>query len=131
VALDASKNTDQHLPHAPVTTVSEGPCESVLFLLCTCCSLCAQQLAGSVEHWLLCLETLSFASQVWPNLGLHYAMVAKLAMFLEKPQAALAAAEAAGNILHITHGSSSCVMQEVMRLRWEAQQELEAFHGGH
>eukprot|EP00775_Hariotina_reticulata_P013528 gene13528-biopygen15414 len=69
--------------------------------------------------------------KVWPNLGLHYAMVAKLAMLLQHPGAALAAAEAAGNILHITHGSSSCVLQEVMRLRWEAQQELEAFRQRH
>lgn len=103
-----------------------------------CCSGCVAAAAFVPSNWreassigYSCLKTLLFASQVWPNLGLHYAMVAKLAMLLEQSQAALAAAEAAGNILHITHGSSSCVMQEVMRLRWEAQQELEAFHGGH
>jgi hypothetical protein len=64
--------------------------------------------------------------QVWPNLGLHYAMLAKLQMFLEQPAAAAQAAEAAAAILRVTHGSSSPVLQEVARTRYEAGQELAA-----
>jgi hypothetical protein len=64
--------------------------------------------------------------QVWPNLGLHYAMLAKLEMLLEQPAAAAQAAEAAAAILRITHGSGAAVLQEVARTRYEAEQELAA-----
>lgn len=64
--------------------------------------------------------------QVWPNLGLHYAMVAKLEMYLEQPGAAVPAAEAAAAILQITHSRSSSVLEEVSRTHYEARQELAA-----
>jgi hypothetical protein len=63
---------------------------------------------------------------VWPNLGLHYALLAKLEMFLEHPAAAVQAAEAAARTLQVTHGPGSSVVQEVMRIRYEAGQELAA-----
>ncbi len=61
--------------------------------------------------------------QVWPNLGLHCALLAKLELLLENPREALAAADAALSILRVTHPGTS-VLEEVLRLRWEAQQEL-------
>jgi hypothetical protein len=65
--------------------------------------------------------------QVWPNLGLHHALTAKLAMFLQQPAAAAAATGAAAGILQVTHPGSSAVLGEVMQLQFEAQQELAAF----
>jgi hypothetical protein len=64
--------------------------------------------------------------QVWPNLGLHHALTAKLAMLLQQPAAAAAAASAAASVLQVTHPGSSPVLAEVMQLRYEAQQELAA-----
>jgi SET and MYND domain-containing protein len=64
--------------------------------------------------------------QVWPNLGLHYATLAKLEVLLEHPAAAAAAAEAAAGILRATHDGSSSVMREVLQTRYEAGQELAA-----
>ena len=69
--------------------------------------------------------------QVWPNLGLHYALQAKLEMLLEQPAAAAAASEAALAILRVTHGSSSAVLHEVGRTRYEAGQELAAAAAAH
>lgn len=67
--------------------------------------------------------------QVWPNLGLHYALVAKLAMYLEQPSLAADAASAAMNILQITHSGTSPVLQEVMHVMYGAQQELQMLQG--
>jgi hypothetical protein len=39
--------------------------------------------------------------QVWPNLGLHHALLAKLQMLLEQPAAARASAERAAEILRV------------------------------
>jgi len=64
--------------------------------------------------------------QVWPNLGLHYAMLAKLEMLLEQPGAAARAAEAAAAVLCVTHGGSCGVVHEACRIRYEAEQELAA-----
>eukprot|EP00878_Enallax_costatus_P011592 GHUV01012100.1.p2 GENE.GHUV01012100.1~~GHUV01012100.1.p2 ORF type:complete len:544 (+),score=225.45 GHUV01012100.1:895-2526(+) len=65
--------------------------------------------------------------KVWPNLGLHYALTAKLALYLQQPAMAGQAATAAGDILCITHPSESQALQEVIRMRHEAQQEIEAY----
>lgn len=66
--------------------------------------------------------------RVWPLLGLHHATHAKLAMLLEQPHEALAAADKALKILCITHagGVSGGVVEEVGRIRWEAGQEVAA-----
>lgn len=69
--------------------------------------------------------------QVWPNLGLHYALVAKLALYLQQPAAAAQAATAAGEVLKITHTGSSQVLHEVIGIGYEAQQELEASSRAH
>jgi hypothetical protein len=65
--------------------------------------------------------------QIWPNLGLHHALTAKLAMFLQQPASAAAAAQAAAGVLQVTHAGSSAVLAEVMQLQYEAQQELAAY----
>lgn len=63
-------------------------------------------------------------SQVWPNLGLHYALLAKLELLLEQPATAAHAAAAAAGILHITHGSNAAVLRDVHQIHYDAQQEL-------
>jgi hypothetical protein len=72
------------------------------------------------------LHPLPCMLQVWPNLGLHYALLAKLKMLLEQPAAAAEAAEQALAVLRVTHGGSSSVLQEVGRTRYEAGTELAA-----
>lgn len=64
--------------------------------------------------------------QVSPNLGLHYATLAKLELLLQQAGPALAAARASEGILHVTHAGSDGgdVLQQVQRLVWEAQQEV-------
>ncbi|KAL6748490.1 hypothetical protein V8C86DRAFT_2877277 [Haematococcus lacustris] len=63
--------------------------------------------------------------RVWPNVGLHFAAVAKLAMLLEQPGAALRAVEKSIESLRITHCGSEggAVLRDMERLRWEAQHE--------
>ena len=56
---------------------------------------------------------------IWPNLGLHYAVVAKLAAFLEDNDGAVEAADQACKVLQYTH-PGAVVLQEVLRLRAEA-----------
>eukprot|EP00798_Chlamydomonas_sp_ICE-L_P020439 gene20439-27228_t len=64
---------------------------------------------------------------VWPNLGLHYAALAKLEMFLEKPDRAFMAAQKAVASLSVTHGhyhgTSGGALAEVVRVVQEAQRE--------
>lgn len=69
-------------------------------------------------------------TQVWPNLGLHYAMLAKLELLLEQPAAAARAAEAAAAILRVAHGGDAAVVHEVCRTRYEAGAELAAYARG-
>lgn len=67
------------------------------------------------------------ACSIWPNLGLHYATLAKLASFLEQPKEAMAAAEKAMRVLSITHSGwreGEAVIEQVARVRWECQQEM-------
>eukprot|EP00877_Chromochloris_zofingiensis_P003146 jgi/Chrzof1/12832/Cz07g08320.t1 len=67
--------------------------------------------------------------KVWPNLGLHYATLAKLEMFLEHPAHALEAANNALECIKVTDSDSS-VIQDVLRVRYEAQAELQLQSGG-
>jgi hypothetical protein len=62
--------------------------------------------------------------QVWPQLGLLHASIAKLAHLLEQPSQALAAAHAAAAILAATHGAQGSVAAEMSRIAFEAEQEL-------
>jgi len=64
--------------------------------------------------------------RVWPNLGLHLAQHAKLAMLLEHAAEAAGIADEALRILCITHAGQGGVCDEVARIRWEAQQEVAA-----
>ncbi len=70
------------------------------------------------------------AAQVWPNLGLHWASIAKLAHFMgSRPQQAQRAAQRALAILGCTHGTSGGgVAEDMRRVLFEAGQEL-AFTG--
>ncbi|KAI8470451.1 MAG: hypothetical protein J3K34DRAFT_509635 [Monoraphidium minutum] len=65
----------------------------------------------------------------WPNLGLHIALVSKLRMLLEDPAGARAAAERAAEILKVC-APASPVLDEVLRLRRDAECELAAAAGG-
>ena len=67
--------------------------------------------------------------QVWPQLGLLWAGMAKLEHLLEQPGKALAAAEQAARILTATHGSGGAAVEAMRRVQFEARQELA--HGGH
>ena len=67
--------------------------------------------------------------QVWPNLGLHYASLAKLEHLLGgRPQQAQHAAQRALAILSKTHGGApggaGGVVEEVQRVLFESGQEL-------
>ena len=58
------------------------------------------------------------ALQVWPELGLHYAVVAKLAMADKRAVEGGAAAEAAADILHATlPASNRAIVEQVEWLR--------------
>ena len=67
--------------------------------------------------------------QVWPNLGLHYATLAKLEHLLGgRPEQAQHAAQRALAILSVTQGAPSGgaggVVEEVQRVLFESSQEL-------
>jgi hypothetical protein len=86
---------------------------------------CKFQIGVMMSHcWINPVRHSLCALQVWPNMGLHYATLAKLEMLLEQPAAAARAAEAAAAILRVTHGGGCSVLQEVARTRYEAGQEL-------
>ena len=59
---------------------------------------------------------LPFILQVWPNMGLHQACIAKLASLLEHDCTALQAVQAAVDILQYTHPDSN-ILQQQLRLR--------------
>ncbi|KAF8067415.1 CKB4 [Scenedesmus sp. PABB004] len=63
--------------------------------------------------------------KVWPNRGLHLALLAKLALLLESPREAAEAAGGAADVLRVTHPGGA-VLHEVLRLRHEADAELAA-----
>lgn len=64
------------------------------------------------------------APQVWPQVGLLWAGVAKIEHLLERPHKALEAAEQAIRILGATHGGSGSAVAAAARVKFEAQQEL-------
>lgn len=68
--------------------------------------------------------------QVWPQLGLLWAAVAKLEHLQEQPQKALAAAEQALHILTTTHGGSGPAAEAMRRVLLEARQEAAMRSGG-
>ena len=57
--------------------------------------------------------------QVWPNTGLHYAMLAKIAAFLEHDASAADFASKALRQLQYTHASSP-VFEEIRQIGFEA-----------
>ncbi len=57
---------------------------------------------------------------MWPNLGLHYASVAKIASLLEQDDMAIQASQAAAGILRYTH-SDSGILQEQLQLLYNLQ----------
>ena len=61
--------------------------------------------------------------QVWPDLGLHWASMAKLSSVLEHDSEAAAAAEAACRVLTVTHGGGR-VVNEMMQLRHEIGHDM-------
>ncbi len=63
--------------------------------------------------------------QVWPNLGLHWATIAKLVHFMSgRPEQAQRAAQRALAILGHTHSTGGGVIDAVRRVLFEASQEL-------
>lgn len=57
--------------------------------------------------------------QVWPNKGLHFAMLAKIAAFLERDASAAAFASEALQQLQYTHANSP-VFEEIRQIGFEA-----------
>ena len=57
--------------------------------------------------------------QVWPNMGLHYAMLAKIAAFLEHDASAADFASKALHQLQYTHANSK-VFEEIRQIGFEA-----------
>jgi len=70
-------------------------------------------------------ETSIALAQVWPNLGLHLATLAKIAALLEQNQEAASHAKAAALILRITHPDGQA-LQEMLQLWHDANAELSA-----
>lgn len=60
---------------------------------------------------------------MWPDLGLHWASIAKLGSVLGRDTEAAAAAEAACRVLTLTHGGGR-VLCEMMQLRRELEQQM-------
>ena len=63
--------------------------------------------------------------QVWPNTGLHFASVAKLASLLGKDDMALQASQAAIDILKITHPDGDS-LNEQLQMRHALLNEVSA-----
>ena len=57
--------------------------------------------------------------QVWPNKGLHFAMLAKVSALLEYNQEAMKYAEQALQQLQYTH-SDSLAMEEIRQIMFES-----------
>ncbi|CAD7705179.1 unnamed protein product [Ostreobium quekettii] len=60
---------------------------------------------------------------VWPNMGLHWAIMAKLELFCGDPAVAARIADKGARVLQITHGDSS-VLEDALRLRYDAERCL-------
>ncbi len=58
--------------------------------------------------------------QVWPNLGLHHACVAKIASLLKQDDTAMEACKAAVDIMRYTHPDSS-TLREQLQLMYNLQ----------
>jgi hypothetical protein len=54
--------------------------------------------------------------QVWPDLGLHHAAIAKIAALIDRPARAAPAARKALEILCLTHGGGGEVVRELSQL---------------
>ena len=63
--------------------------------------------------------TLACLLQVWPNKGLHFAMLAKVSALLERNQEAIEYANKALQQLQYTHADSP-VVEEVRQIMFEA-----------
>ncbi len=63
--------------------------------------------------------------QVWPNKGLHFAMLAKVSALLECNQEAMNYARQALQQLQYTH-SDSLVMEEVRQIMFESGRNSES-----
>lgn len=63
--------------------------------------------------------------QVWPNKGLHHAMVGKIAALLEQDDVAANSAEMALQQLQYTHASSP-ILESVRQTLFESRQCLAA-----
>lgn len=60
--------------------------------------------------------------QVWPNKGLHYAMMSKLAALLEQDDVAASTAELALQQLQYTHADSP-ILESVRQTLFESSRE--------
>lgn len=63
--------------------------------------------------------------QVWPNKGLHYAMMSKIAALLEQDDVAAESAATALQQLQNTHANSP-ILESVRQIHFESRQCLEA-----
>jgi hypothetical protein len=71
--------------------------------------------------WVLKVCIPSAAAQPWPDLGLLWAHIAKVAAVLELDDTAAEAAETAARTLQITNGDHCDVVVDMLRLRHEIQ----------
>lgn len=62
-----------------------------------------------------------YAVQPWPDMGLLWAHIAKMAALLQHDDRAAVAAERAAGILRITHGDRCDVVVEMLQLRHDIQ----------
>lgn len=66
--------------------------------------------------------------RVWPNLGLHYATLAKLEALVGALPRAISAAQSALEILTVTTGhmpEGAALVHDMGRLKYDSEQELE------
>lgn len=66
--------------------------------------------------------------QVWPNKGLHFAMLAKMAAFLERDATAAQYAGQALQQLQYTHANSP-VLEEIRQIGFEASRSQTSLYG--
>jgi hypothetical protein len=117
----------------PTTTIALGPLHALTQRLLG--ALLSAAIAAG-DRWPLALAAAEALGacynraypRVWPNRGLHNALLAKLLLLLERPKAALKAADGALESLRVTHcgaAGSEEVLGEVLRLRGQAAHEVE------
>lgn len=112
------------------------PFKWALLLLGLAWFACLQMLSATCYHHALCFlrsawlaHSFHVDQQVWPQLGLLWAAVAKLEHLQERPSQAIQAAEQALHILTTTHGGSGPAAEAMRQVLFEAQQEA-ALRGG-